>query len=241
MVTLDRPEKRNAINEEMTCALDAIFNRAERDDAVRAYVLAARGDVFCAGTDLITGAGPHTSAGGQYGLVRRARTKPLIVAVDGPALGGGFELVLSADMVVASRRAWFALPETTRGRVPAAGGLHRAPDRLPRNLAIEMMLTNARLGADRARAVGLVNRLAAPGEALSMAMELAMETCRSSPEAVTHVLGGVRVIDEVTEATGWAVTSAAKLAMLDSPDHAEGDAAFIEHRLPAWTPPETSA
>jgi enoyl-CoA hydratase len=234
VITLDRPAKRNAVDPEMTAGLDAAFDRLEADPALRAAVLAAEGQFFCAGSDLVLGAGPHTPAGGQYGMIRRARTKPLIAAVDGPALGGGFEMVLAADLVVASETAWFALPEGARGRLPAAGGLLRAPQRLPRNVAVELMLTGARLSAARAHSLGLVNRLVEPGRALAEAIDLALATTDSAPASVVEILGGLRAIEAEAEERGWAVTAAGMAVLLDSEDRTEGTAAFLDRRPPAW-------
>lgn len=238
LVTLNRPEKRNAVNPDVALGLDAAFNRLDDDPDLRVAVLAAEGSFFCAGSDLVEGAGPHTERGGQYGMIRRARRKPLVVAVDGPALGGGFEMVLAADLVVASRSAWFSLPETTRGRVPAAGGLFRGLDRLPPNVAAEMMLAGLRLSADRAHALGLVNRVAEPGNALAEALVLALETCAGAPAAVERAMRGLNEIRATAEATGWSVTEGAMKAMLVSPDRTEGNAAFVERRVPRWVPDE---
>lgn len=234
-VTLDRPHKRNAVDPAMTSGLEAAFTRLESDPALRVCVLAATGDYFCAGSDLVLGAGPHTADGGQYGMIRRSRTKPLVAAVDGPALGGGFEMVLAADLVVASRAAWFTLPEGARGRLPAAGGLLRAPSRLPRNVAVEMMLTGARLEAVRAHDLGLVNRLVEPGEeVLRAAFELALATTASAPESVAQILGGLERTERPAERLGWAVTADAMGVLLDLADRTEGTAAFVERRPPAW-------
>lgn len=236
VVTLDRPEKRNAVNADITHALDAAFARLDAEPGLRVCVLAAEGSYFCAGSDLVAGAGPHTPDGGQYGMIRRSRTKPLVVAVDGPALGGGFEMVLAADLVVASRTAWFSLPEGTRGRVPAAGGLFRAPTRLPRNVALELMLTGGRLEAERAHALGLVNRLVEPGAALAQALDLAYAVCASAPASVERLLSALHEVDADAEQVGWTATAAAMGSLMDSADRAEGQAAFVERRTPSWVP-----
>lgn len=236
LVTLNRPEKRNAVDEAMTLALDAAFDRLDDDPDLRVAVLAAEGPVFCAGTDLRAGAGPHTPRGGMYGVIKRRRSKPLVAAVQGPALGGGFELVLAADLVVATTTAWFALPETTRGRVPAAGGLFRASDRLPRNVAAELMLTAGRLEAERAHALGFVNRLVEPHEVVASALELALATCVSAPAALVQLYDGRHTLDAGSEEVGWAATNAAMTALLESEDRTEGNMAFIERRLPHWVP-----
>ncbi|MEU1304440.1 enoyl-CoA hydratase-related protein [Streptomyces shenzhenensis] len=236
LVTLDRPEKRNAMNAEMTLALDVAFDRLDDDPALRVGVLAAEGPFFCAGTDLRTGAGPHTERGGMYGVIRRRRLKPLVAAVGGPALGGGFELVLAADLVVAARDAWFALPETTRGRVPAAGGLFRAPDRLPRNVAVELMLTAGRLEAERAHQLGLANRLTEAKDVLAEALDLALATCVGAPEAVAELFSGLHVVAAAGDEAGWAATHTAMTTLLSSDDRTEGNAAFVEGRAPRWVP-----
>jgi enoyl-CoA hydratase len=238
LVTLDRPAKRNAVDPVMTAGLDAAFDRLDRDPDLRVAVLSATGPFFCAGSDLVRGAGPHTPRGGQYGMIRRRRTKPLIAAVDGPALGGGFEMVLAADLVVASDRSWFALPETTRGRVPAAGGLVRLAGRLPRNVAVEMMLTGSRLSATRAHALGLVNQLVEPGGALVAALDLAVATLGSAPDSVTQLMTALHRIEQPGEELGWAVTADAMTSLLESDDRREGNAAFVERRPPRWSATE---
>ncbi|MFJ3667412.1 enoyl-CoA hydratase-related protein [Streptomyces sp. NPDC090106] len=236
LVTLDRAERRNAVNAGMTLALDAAFDRLDDDPALRVGVLAAEGPYFCAGTDLRTGAGPHTERGGMYGVIRRRRLKPLVAAAAGPALGGGFELVLAADLVVAARDAWFTLPETTRGRVPAAGGLFRGPDRLPRNVAVELMLTAGRLTAERAHHLGLVNRLSEPRDVLPEALDLALATCAGAPGAVAELFAGLHTVAAAGEETGWAASRTAMTALLTSEDRTEGNAAFVERRAPRWVP-----
>lgn len=237
LVTLARPEKRNAVDEAVTLALDAAFDRFDDDPELRVAVLAADGAFFCAGSDLVSGAGPHTERGGMYGVIQRRRTKPLVAAVSGPALGGGFELVLAADLVVAARSAWFALPETTRGRVPAAGGLFRAPERLPRNLAVELMLTAAHLAAPRAHELGLVNRLVDdPADVLPVALELALATCVSAPEAVHQLYLGLHALGAAGDEVGWSTTHTAMTTLLSSEDRSEGNAAFVERRAPRWVP-----
>src|SRR5690606_7351796 len=129
--------------------------------------------VFCAGTDMSDRRDKRTARGGEYGLLRRERTKPLIAVVDGAALGGGFEIVLACDMVVASDRAQFGLPETRRGLVATGGGLFRAARALPQHIAAEMLLTGLRLDAHRAFALGLVNRVLPSAGLTAGALELA--------------------------------------------------------------------
>ena len=236
VVTLDRPEKRNAVNAAMTGALALAFDELEARTDLRVGVLEGAGPVFCAGSDLVEGAGRSTSSGGEYGFVRRPRTKPVVAAVEGPALGGGFELVLACDLVVAARGASFSLPEATRGRVPNAGGLFRGAGRLPRNVALELMLAGTRLDAERAHALGLVNRLVEPGEALAVALDLALDVCGSAPGSVEAVLAALRALDAEREAAGWRVTGDSVAALRGSAERVEGNAAFHERRPPSWSP-----
>src|ERR1700679_2627629 len=160
-----REAKRNAVNRQLADELDAAFNLLEDDDGLWAGVLTGTGSVFCAGSDLTAGGDYVTERGGEYGLIRRRRDKPLIAAVEGPALGGGLELVLACDLVVAATTATFGLPEVRRGVVPTSAGLFRAPSTLPLNLASELILIGDSIDAERAHGAGLVNRLVEPGEA----------------------------------------------------------------------------
>ena len=234
VVTLDRPAKRNAVDAATTAALDAAFARLDADPDLRVGVLAATGPVFCAGSDLVDGPGAPTPAGGEYGVIRRARDKPVVAAVDGPAVGGGFELVLACDLVVASRAASFSLPEGIRGRIANAGALFRAADRLPRSVATELLLTGGTLGAERAHELGLVNRLVGPGAVVDAARGLALEICGSAPGSVTAVLAALRDVDAAREQAGWTATERASAAIAGSPDWTEGTAAFRERRTPRW-------
>lgn len=234
VVTLDRPDKRNAIDPAMTAGLSAAFDEFEDDPSLRAAVLAATGPVFCAGSDLLAGPGQPTGRGGEYGFIRRRPVKPVIAAVEGPAVGGGFELALACDLVVAARGAYFALPEASRGRVANAGALFRAGDRLPRNLAIELLVAGGQLSAERAFAAGLVNRLVAPGTTLASAVDLACTVIGSAPSSVEAVLRALRALDGEAERRGWEATADAVARLQGTPDRAEGDAAFRERRQPRW-------
>lgn len=236
VVTLDRPEKRNAVNAAMTAALDAAFQKLEDESDLRVAVLEGAGPVFCAGSDMVDGPGPATQAGGEYGFIRRARSKPVIAAVEGPALGGGLELVLACDLVAASHSATFSLPEATRGRVPNAGGLFRGADRLPRNVALELMVAGGRLSAERAFQLGLVNRLVAPGTALVGALGLALDVCGSAPGSVRAVLHALRRLEAEQEAAGWKATAETIADVSVSAEWAEGNDAFFNRRPPRWSP-----
>ncbi len=178
VVRIERAEKRNAIDEATTRGIDEALDGFHDDPGLWAGVLTGTSDLFCAGTDIVAGPGEPTPRGGPYGVIRRSHVKPLIAAVEGLALGGGFEIAMACDLVVASSSASFGLPETRRGLVANSGALLRAMRCLPLNLARELLLTGSRLDAERAHAIGFVNRLAEPGEALEVALGLADEILR---------------------------------------------------------------
>ena len=233
-VTLRRPGKRNAFDRELTTGLDAALNELDDDSGVRVILLAAEGSVFSAGTDLASGSGGRTRRGGFYGVTDRRRRTPLIAVVEGPAIGGGFEVVLACDLIVASSAATFALPEVTRGLVATCGALFRAPRSLSPTIAAELLLTGDPIDAGRAHEVGLVNRLTDPGGALAEARRVAERICRSSPVAVAETLSALQMTVAGLDAVGWAATEAATRSVFASPDAAEGMRAFLEKRPPAW-------
>lgn len=167
------------MNSDITAGIDAAMNLLEDDPELWCGVLAGSETVFSAGADLATGPGDPTERGGIAGLVQRRRAKPLIAAVEGLALGGGLELVLCCDMVVASRTAAFGLPEVKRGLMPDFGGAFRVSRLLPANVARELLLTGENLDAERAERLGFVNVLAEPGQALAAALALAGRCART--------------------------------------------------------------
>jgi enoyl-CoA hydratase/carnithine racemase len=235
VMRLDRDAKLNAMDHAMTQALDAAMNRLEDDDALWAGVLAGNGRAFSAGSDLADPDRNSTERGGPYGMVRRARRKPLVAAVDGLAYGGGFEMVLACDLVVASRRARFALPEVKRGLHALYGGVFRAARALPLNVARELVLTGELIDAERAHAFGLVNRLVDDGGALDAAIALAQSICDNAPVAVRESL---RVVNESIEASdehAWQLSAEAAATVRASADAAVGIAAFLGKRAPRWS------
>jgi enoyl-CoA hydratase len=235
VVRMCREAKRNAVNRQLADELDAAFNLLEDDDGLWAGVLTGTGSVFCAGSDLTAGGDYVTERGGEYGLIRRRRRKPLIAAVEGPALGGGLELVLACDLVVASRTARFGLPEVSRGVVASCGALFRAPHALPANLARELLLTGEPIDADRAREAGLVNVVTEPGGAVPAAVALGERICANAPVAVQASLVAVNRWLAAAEEFGWQVTADAVAAIGASEDYREGIAAFLERRPARWT------
>ncbi|HTW17401.1 MAG TPA: crotonase/enoyl-CoA hydratase family protein [Nocardioides sp.] len=238
VITLDRPEVRNAIDRRTALALERALDDAEADPAVRVLVLTGEGGHFCAGMDLVAanrGELPITDGRGPLGITGRPPTKPLVVAVEGAALAGGFEVMLSGDLVVAAEGALMGIPEARRGMVAAAGGLWRMGLRLPRAVALELALTGEPLPAERLHELGLVNRVVPAGDTLKVALELAEQVVASAPLSVAV---GKRIVDE---APGWSAeegferqTELATPAML-SDDAREGVAAFAERRPPVWT------
>ncbi|WP_433755627.1 enoyl-CoA hydratase-related protein [Nocardia sp. CA-135398] len=235
VIRMDRPHKRNAIDAEMTLGLDRACNELDDDPALRVAVLTGIGPVFSAGVDLRTGPGDATDRGGELGVVRRERGKPLIAAVEGAALGGGMELVLACDLIVATRSARFGLPELSRGLVPSCGGLFRARRALPLNIAKQILLTGDSLTAERAYQLGLVNILTVDGAAEQESVNLAQRICRNAPVSVHESLRAVERLNSADDAVAWRITDEAVAAAFASPDKSEGVAAFLERRAPRWT------
>jgi enoyl-CoA hydratase/carnithine racemase len=234
VVCIDREAKRNAIDVETAQGIDAALNRLDDDPALWVGVLTGTPAVFSAGSDIRDGLYARTERGGEYGLIRRKRIKPLVAAVEGPAFGGGFEIALACDLVVASATARFALPETRRGLIASSGALLRLSRVLPAPLAAEILIAGGELDANRAYTFGLVNRVTEPGGALQGAVELAEQVCRNSPVAVRATLAALAEQREQAESVGWAATQRALTAISGSADAVEGVAAFFEKREPIW-------
>src|SRR5881394_584512 len=169
LITLNRPDARNAVNGALAQGLAAALDELDADDALSVGVLTGAGKGFSSGMDLkafVAGESPYAGDRGFAGITQRAAEKPLIAAIEGFALAGGFEIALSCDLIVASREARFGIPEVKRSLVAAAGALLHLPKRIPYHLAMELALTGEPIGAERAQEIGIVNRLAEPGGAL---------------------------------------------------------------------------
>ncbi|MCZ4553522.1 enoyl-CoA hydratase-related protein [Gordonia rubripertincta] len=235
IVHLDREDKRNAINVEMALGISAALDRLDDDDSLWAGIITGTPNVFCAGTDLKDGAGARTDRGGEYGIIRRQRIKPLIAAVEGPCMGGGLETALACDLIVASTTARMALPETRRGLVATSGALFRVTRALPPNIARQLLITGAGLTAQRAYDLGLVNVVSEPGQALADALVLADDINASGPVAVRATLAALNEQYEAADAAGWVATGRAQEKILASDDMREGIDAFFEKRPPEWT------
>jgi len=234
VITLQREAKRNAIDRALADALDAALNTLDDDDGLDVGILSGGNRFFCAGSDLAARGDYVTERGGEYGLIRRRRRKPLIAAVEGMALGGGLEIVLACDLVVAASDAVFGLPEVARGVVPTCGALFRALQALPPNIARELVLVGEPMAAQRAHALGLVNALCASGGALGQASVLAQRMARNSPTAVQACLKAMNGLLGAGDAAGWRATEQALATIRGSEDAQEGIRAFFEKRAPLW-------
>jgi enoyl-CoA hydratase/carnithine racemase len=243
LITLNRPEARNAVNSELANGLEAAVDALEADDEVWVGILAANHEgqqnpVFSAGADLKAvnngDRGLATKRGGFAGFVYRERRKPIIVAVDGLATAGGCEIVLAADLVVATTRSSFGLAEVKRNLVAGAGGLFRLPRAIGQAAAMEAILTGEPIPAQRAYDLGLVSRLVEPGEAVAEARRLADQICANAPVAVWESRAVVRAAAFESDETLKAMTDKASAAIMGTEDLKEGLAAFIEKRPPVW-------
>src|ERR1700722_5785842 len=237
VVTINRPEARNAVNGAVARGIAAAVDELDGRADVSVLVLTGAGGTFCAGMDLkgfLAGDAPVVEGRGFGGIVEQPPAKPLIAAVEGYALAGGFELALACDLVVASETARFGLPEVRRGLVAAAGGLLRLPRRIPYHLAMEIALTGEHYPAQRLAAAGLVNQVVPEGEALASARELARRGALGAPLALAAAKRGV------AQAADWASRGAfARQAEIINPvfgsaDAMEGALAFAEKRPPGW-------
>ncbi len=227
---------------ELAAAIEAALDDVETDRDVGAIVLTGAGPVFCAGADLKVvsrGEGQRimTKRGGFGGLVQRDYPKPVIAAVNGLAVAGGFELVLACDLVVAAEDAGFGLPEASRGLLAAAGGPIRLAKRVPLAVALEIGMTGDPISAERAFQLGLVNRVVPAGQVVDEAIALAERIGRNSPAAVRVTRQLIRDAVEATEAEGWRLTAEGAGAVMASGDALEGATAFVEKRDPVWNEP----
>jgi enoyl-CoA hydratase len=239
VITINRPEARYAVNGAVAQGIEDAIDKIEADDSIWVGILTGTPPVFCAGADLkeinAGNAGAlQTSRGGFAGLVTRDRVKPIIAAVDGPALAGGTEIAIACDLIVASGTATFGIPEVKRSLVAAGGGLFRLGRKIPLNIAMELALTGDPISAELAHHHGLVNQLCEPGEALDAAIGLAERICANAPVAVR---ASRKVVIEATNApddVGWQMSVAGMAAAMRSEDFSEGLTAFIEKRPPQW-------
>ncbi|WUD70595.1 crotonase/enoyl-CoA hydratase family protein [Streptomyces sp. NBC_00510] len=238
LITIDRPHARNAVNAAVAAGLAAALDELEADAELRAGVLTGAGGTFSAGMDLkaaLQGEPPTIPGRGFGGLTEAERTKPLIAAVEGFALGGGFELALGCDLIVAAEDTTFGLPEVKRGLIAAGGGVVRLPKRIPYHLAMELLLTGSPVSGLRAGELGLVNRVTAPGQAATAALGFAEQLANNAPLALAAVKYLVRAADGMPEPEAFRLQSKAMDTLMASADAHEGMTAFAEHRAPQWT------
>jgi enoyl-CoA hydratase len=232
LITIDRPEARNAVNAAVAAELSAALDELEASPELRVGVLTGAGGTFSAGMDLkaaLQGESPEIPGRGFGGLTEAELTKPLIAAVEGFAMGGGFELALGCDLIVTAEDARFGLPEVKRGLIAAGGGVVRLPQRIPHHLAVEILLTGEPIDGRRAGELGLANRVVANGEAAAVALQLAAEIAENAPLALTAVKNVVRSQDP------WAAQRTEIAKLMTTADVREGMTAFAERRAPQWT------
>jgi enoyl-CoA hydratase len=237
VVTIDRPEARNAVNLAVAEGIAAALDRLDEDEALRAGILTGAGGTFCAGMDLkafVAGERPYVGDRGFAGITQRAARKPLIAAVEGWALAGGFEVALSCDLIVAARDARFGIPEVKRGLVAAGGALLRLPRRIPYHLAMELALTGEPIGAERAAELGIVSRLTQSGEALAGSHGLAALIARNGPLAIDATKRIVEASADWTAGEAWERQGEIAGPVFGSEDAREGATAFAEKRDPVW-------
>lgn len=244
VVTINRPEARNAVNVDVCVGVGDAVEQAEADSQIRALVITGAGEqAFCAGADLkaIARGEPLLPPGKEHwgfaGFVNHFTSKPTIAAVNGNALGGGTELLLACDLVVAVETANVGLPEVKRGLMAGAGGAFRIRQQLPAKLALELLLTGRPMSAPEALRWGLINRVVAPGQALDAALELANEIAANAPLSVQsskRVAYGVGEAGRTDEREFWKLSDREILALLKTEDAREGPTAFAEKRAPVW-------
>lgn len=237
VITINRPEARNALNGAVARGVAAALDELDDSPDLRVGVLTGAGGTFCAGMDLkafLTGDVPIVEGRGLGGLTEAPPRKPLVAAVEGYAVAGGFELLLACDLVVASETSMFGVPEVKRGLVAAAGAALLLPRRIPQAIALEMLMTGASIDAARAAQLGLVNRLTPEGEALDGALELAAQVAANGPLAVAVSKQIARSAQDWTMEEGWRRQTELTMPVFISEDAQEGATAFAEKRPPVW-------
>jgi enoyl-CoA hydratase len=236
-ITINRPDQRNAVNAAVANGIAAALDTLDADPELSLGVLTGAGKGFCAGMDLkafVTGERPWAGDRGFAGIAQRSAAKPLIAAIEGFAVAGGLEVALACDMIVAARGAKLGIPEVKRSLVAAGGALLRLPRVLPRTVAFELALTGDPITAERGFELGMVNRLAEPGEAIATALELAGQVAANGPLALAATK---RIL---TEAVDWPDSEFFERQgeitgpVMASEDAREGAKAFAEKRAPVW-------
>lgn len=236
-ITINRPKAKNAINLEVAKGIAAAMDELDSNDSIQVAILTGAEGTFCSGMDLkafVSGEMPFIEGKGFAGLVEALPKKPLIAAVEGFALAGGFELMLSCDLVVSANSAKFGIPEAKRGLVAAAGGLMRLPRQIAPRIAMELALTGEFIDASRAYELGLINRVVEPGTALEGAKALAKTIAANGPLAV------IKSKEVILESQDWSLDEMFGKqqkqvdVIFSSEDAIEGATAFAEKRAPNW-------
>jgi|SRR5271166_5259168 len=237
LITLNRPEVRNAVNAALAEGVAHALDELDGDVALSVGVLTGGGGFFCAGMDLgafVKGESPWFGDRGFAGIAQRASTKPLIAAIEGFAVAGGMEIALACDLIVAARGAKMGIPEVKRSLVAAGGALLRLPRRMPYHVVMELALTGDPMPAERFHELGLVNRIAEPGEALGDALALAGTLAANGPLALA---ASKRILQEQFDWSSsemWAKQGEISGPVMASEDAKEGASAFKEKRDPVW-------
>jgi enoyl-CoA hydratase len=238
VITINRPEARNAVNSAVAKGIAGALDELDARKDVSVLVLTGAGGTFCAGMDLkgfLTGDSPIVDGRGFGGMTERPPVKPIIAAIEGYALAGGFELALACDLIVASSEAKFGLPEVKRGLVAGAGGLLRMPRHIPYHAAMELALSGDHYPASRLAEFGLVNRVTEPGEALSTARELATKIAENAPLALAATKRVIVESPDWSSSEQFVKQGEIIGPVFGSKDAMEGAAAFAEKRRPRWS------
>ena len=236
-VTLNRPKARNAANRALAVGVAAAMDELDSNDDIRVAIITGAGGTFCSGMDLkafVSGELPSVKGRGFAGLTEQPPKKPLIAAVEGYALAGGFEVAMSCDLIVAAEDAKFGIPEAKRGLAAAAGGLIKLPRQMPPRIAMELALTGDFIGAQRAYDTGMINQVVEPGTALQAAKALAAKIAANGPLAVAISKQVVTESADWSSAEMWEKQQALVMPIFTSEDAIEGATAFAEKRAPQW-------
>jgi enoyl-CoA hydratase len=237
LITINRPEMRNAVNGAVAEGIAGALDQLDADDELTVAVVTGAGGYFSAGMDLgafVKGESPWFGDRGFAGIAQRSARKPLIAAIEGFALAGGMEVALACDLIVAAKGAKMGIPEAKRSLVAAGGALLRLPRRMPYHVVMELALTGDWMPAERFHEFGLVNRLAEPGAAVDVAMELAAQLSKSGPLAL---IGSKRILQEQFDWSSeemWQKQAEITGPVMASEDAKEGASAFKEKRDPVW-------
>lgn len=236
-ITINRPTQRNAVNRDVAVRVAAALDVLDADPSLSVGVLTGAGGTFSAGMDLkafANGQTPILPGRGFGGLTQAVVRKPLIAAVEGWALGGGFEMALGCDLIVAAETAKFGLPEVKRGLIAGEGGVIRLPQRIPYHVALKVLLTGEPLSAVDAKQYGLISELTEPGAALVVAQELAERIAVNAPLALARVKAVLRETQGLNDIEAFKHQAEQASGLLDSEDAHEGALAFAEKRAPVW-------